>query len=372
MRDDPSEETELQRQDRLWHAEVARTQATWSTPESLIDAWVRRATGFPLAFAQRVLSGLSNEVYEVTLASPAADVVFVRISHRGVPHFEQERWAIDRCRGACVPVPTILLLEHTEQQGEPVSVCVERKMEGIPLGRVTRTLGGDHPLSVHLLREAGTYLARIHTIPTDGHGPLDGNGRGPHATWDGAFLAFLDRPEQRERLERAAAQPTARSLSGPWTNLVRAAVAILEDHRTFMRGRPARLLHRDYEPWHILVHDPGDPSAPGSATLTPISGGRPVGITGVLDLESCRGGDPAEDLIQWHVIHDGYAPVAPVVAGYRAAGTWTADFERALRLCLLRSRLRRFMDAHPDATYPGTSTPGAAAVLLERELAYFS
>jgi aminoglycoside phosphotransferase (APT) family kinase protein len=371
----PPQETELERQDRLWHAEVARTQSKWNTPESVISAWVRRATGLPLASLQRVMSGLSNEVYEVTLGSPTStksDAVFVRISHRDVPHFEQERWAIERCREAGVPVPTILLLEHSEHDGHPLSVCVERKIEGIPLGRVTRALGGEHPLSVHLLREAGTWLACIHTVPTDGHGPLDGNGRGPHATWDAAFLAFLDRPEPRERLERAAAHPAARSPSDARTNLVRSAVAVLRDHRAFLRGRPARLLHRDYEPWHLLVHDPGDLSAPDAPTLSPFSGARPLGLSGVLDLESCRGGDPSNDLVQWHAVHDGYAPVAPVVAGYREAGTWTPDFERGLHLGLLRSRLGNFIDAHHDPAYPGVSKPSDAALLLEHALAYFS
>jgi len=94
---------------------------------------------------------------------------------------------------------------HVGTRGEPrFRVSHERKVEGIPVGRVTRTLGGDHPPSVHLLREAGTYLARIHTVPTDGNGPLDGNGRGPPATWDAAFLAFLDLIRDGQRVISSA------------------------------------------------------------------------------------------------------------------------------------------------------------------------
>jgi aminoglycoside phosphotransferase (APT) family kinase protein len=92
--------------------------------------------------------------------------------------------------------------------------------------------------------------------------------------------------------------------------------------------QPARLVHHDYEPWHIFA----DPT-PGAAR-----------ITGVIDLESCRGGDPAYDLAQWHVIHDGYAPVAPVVEGYRAAGGWTDAFDARLRLSLVHYRLKGLLE----------------------------
>jgi hypothetical protein len=34
-----------------------------------------------------------------------------------------------------------------------------------------------------ILQEVGALLGKLHPIPTEGFGPLDGNGRGPHKNW---------------------------------------------------------------------------------------------------------------------------------------------------------------------------------------------
>jgi hypothetical protein len=99
--------------------------------------------------------------------------------------------------------------------------------------------------------------------------------------------------------------------------------------------QPAQLVHHDYEPWHLFADaaDTRSGAQPGAAH-----------ITGVIDLESCRGGDPAYDLAQWHVIHDAYAPVAPVIEGYRVAGGWSSGFGERLHLSLVHFRLLELLD----------------------------
>lgn len=323
----PVTESYLKRRDEGWNAMVAAAQAAWQSPPAVIAGAVRRATGANLARHERIMAGLSNEVYAVTTADGQA--VIVRIAHAPGPQFAQERWAIERCRAAGVPVPEILSLEHDVAvpggaSEERVSICVERTLAGEPLGRVVMRRGADDACSIALLREAGAVLARTHTIPTAGYGHLDGAGRGRWRTWDVFLLAFLDDPARRERLERL--RRTGPS-GGAVVAAIEAAIEVLLARRDVLRAQPARLVHHDYEPWHIFAD-----ATPGRER-----------ITGVIDHESCRGGDPAYDLAQWHVIHDAYAPVAPVVEGYRAAGGWTDGFETRLRLSLVHYRLKELV-----------------------------
>jgi Ser/Thr protein kinase RdoA (MazF antagonist) len=321
-------ESYLKRRDAGWHAMVAAAQAAWQTPVAVIASAVRRATGAGLVRHERVLAGLTNEVYGATAADGQA--VVVRISHAPGPQFEQERWAIGRCREAGVPVPEILDLEHgVSVPGgageERVSICVERTLPGEPLGRIVRARGPGDPVSDALLREAGVVLARIHTIPTVGYGPLDGGGRGGWPSWDAFLLERLEAPTTRERVERVRrASPDG----GRVADALEAAAGVLRARRGVLRAWPARLVHHDYEPWHLFAA-----ATPGAARLT-----------GVIDHESCRGGDPAYDLAQWHVVHDVYAPVAPLVDGYRAAGGWTDGFDARLRLSLVHYRLRGLVE----------------------------
>jgi Ser/Thr protein kinase RdoA (MazF antagonist) len=213
------------------------------------------------------------------------------------------------------------------------------------------TRGANDPCSVALLREAGAVLARMHQIQTDGYGPLDGAGRGRWPTWDAFLLQLLDDRARRERAERVA---RALPGGGALVATIEAATAALVAGRDVLEAQPARLVHHDYEPWHLFAEAP----AAGRAR-----------ITGVIDHEDCRGGDPAYDLAQWHVVHDVYAPVAPVVAGYRAAGGWTAGFETRLRLSLVHFRLRALLDKLDGLAgqhHTGVDTAVDAADLAQR------
>lgn len=63
----------------------------WHTLASLINTYVRKATGSAIAQAIRVILGLDNEVYDVTTANNHQ--IIVRISHRenhGIQGFKAE------------------------------------------------------------------------------------------------------------------------------------------------------------------------------------------------------------------------------------------------------------------------------------------
>ncbi len=57
----------------------------WNTPASLINEYVRKATGSAIEQASRVVLGVDNEVYDVTTAGNHR--LIVRISHNMTPFF---------------------------------------------------------------------------------------------------------------------------------------------------------------------------------------------------------------------------------------------------------------------------------------------
>ena len=63
------------RRDAGWNAMVAAAQAAWQSPVAVIAGAVRRATGAGLVRHERVLAGLTNEVYAATAADPAASAI---------------------------------------------------------------------------------------------------------------------------------------------------------------------------------------------------------------------------------------------------------------------------------------------------------
>lgn len=292
-----------QREDR-WEGLVSSSQQRWDTPRELLDAAVRRAIGRGATRWERAHAGMSNETY---FASAGADDLVVRVARTSEPHFEQERWAIARARERGVPAPEVLLVAHERTAAALLSICVQRRLTGVPLGTVARRRGRADLVLERLLREAGRILASIHTISVEGFGPLDGSGHGTLATW-GAFLVG--------RLD---------GTSGPGVPEVERACALLDDHRAFVDSVSAHLLHFDYEPAHLLVDE---------ATTQ---------ISGVVDFEDCKGGDPAYEFAQWDVIHDAYAPVAALTAGYLELVAETADFERRRLLSELHRRVREVL-----------------------------
>jgi fructosamine-3-kinase len=144
-----------------------------------------------------------------------------------------------------------------------------------------------------VLVQAGAALARLHSIRTEGFGPLDPTGRGEGVSWadfvpDRAALPQLLAAAARAGFDQAD---------------VTEAVERLEVHRPFWEvfwARTApRLLHGDLKPQHIMVSD-----------------GR---FAGFIDFEFPHSGDPAADLAHWDYYHGDALPTAWLLEGYGPA-----------------------------------------------------
>jgi aminoglycoside phosphotransferase (APT) family kinase protein len=294
---------ELRQAEAAWEERVRAAQSAWRTPRAALDATVRRAVGLAPTRLERLHSGQSNETYACTAG---AESLIVRAGREGTARFERERWAIEAARGRGVPTPEVLLVTEREIDGELVSFCVERFLPGLPLGRLARRRGRDDPLVARALRHAGEQLAAIHEVTTRGFGSLRADGTAPLSDWP----AFLN--ERMGPIPESAPEEVIRALH------------VLDDYAGQLEVMP-RLLHFDFEPSHLLVNE-----ATGA-------------ITGVIDLEDAKSGDPAYEFAQWDAIHDAYAPVAMLALGYADRAGASAAFELRRLLSEVHFRARQIV-----------------------------
>ena len=98
------------------------------------------------------------------------------------------------------------------------------------------------------------------------------------------------------------------------------ALLILGDNTDIYQGVTPHLLHGDYGPKHILVEDGH--------------------ITGILDFENAKSGDPMHDFVWWSYFGKNRPPLEWLKEGYAKALELPGDFELKLRL----GRLRLGMD----------------------------
>ncbi|MGH3752872.1 MAG: phosphotransferase [Pseudonocardiaceae bacterium] len=148
---------------------------------------------------------------------------------------------------------------------------------------------------------SGRVLRKVHSLPVVGFGRLDPTSRAPHVTL-AAWLTGQQRPP-------LPTPPDSRASLG-----TRAAAA-LRELAPSLSPRPPCLLHGDWVARHVLTH------------------GRRV--TGIIDLESVRGGDPMADLAGWSLQEPADLTEA-LFGGYRLD---CPDEDTCLRLVLHRIRI---------------------------------
>ncbi len=266
-----------------------------TTPRSIIDSVVRSVCGRDVEDLVPLAGGGMNETYRVELAGDGA--VVVRIARQDVPWFIDEAYFMTQARAVGVPTAEVLGLEHLDHDGELLSFSIQEFLPGRSLDELIGELSAAD--LERLVLDASELLARIHSVV------LDDDQRG--------IRHKLLLPEERE-VARVAG--IVRETVSP------AAAAVVERGGDFLykevttRGTPpASLVHGDFCPKNLLIHD-------GS-------------VVGFIDWEFAGRTAPSYDFAQWEldagdVLHDrldlvrrGYARVAdPELA---EAG-WTSAF----------------------------------------------
>jgi aminoglycoside phosphotransferase (APT) family kinase protein len=244
-------------------------------------------------------SGADNKV----LAARTTDGrnIVVKVPRGPGSRYGTAAWASAALTAHDVPAPQILW--HDSWDGG--AACVETRCAGLPLTGAARRLHttgsviGDQERQA--ARHVGTLLRRVHSVTVGGYGRLTANGTGRHPSLESSILAALS--------PQPGADPAARL-----TTLARRLVA---DNLWRLRDPGPRLLLGDCAARHVF-YDP----ATGQ-------------VTGFIDLESARGGDPMADLAGFSLReHPGLT--RELIKGYFPEG---ATSDHAWALTVHRSRI---------------------------------
>lgn len=289
-----------------YHTYLEQKHSKFGVRPEIVEDAIERATGAKNSISKRIIAGEVNEVYGVK--TEKGDFI-VRISHGSEDRFTPEKWAIDKTREVDVPAPEVLHIEEAVDRKKKVTVSVEKKLKGIPLS--DSELSEDKTKSVVV--EAGKILANIHSVTPKKFGRLYESGVGGHESWE-SYMLRPTRPQQVKGILESAQR------AGIPRSQIDQALQILRDHTELSRNVTPHLLHGDYGPKHILVE----------------SGH----ITGILDFENAKSGDPIHDFAWWSYFGKNRPPLEWVKEGYKKVSELPDNFELKLRL----GRLRLGMD----------------------------
>jgi aminoglycoside phosphotransferase (APT) family kinase protein len=297
-----------------WKEEL---HAQWTTPDEVINRFVLSASSSDVGTRSRIIGGEGNEVWAITTRS--GDDLILRVSRSST--FAAEQWATEQARRMGVPVPEVLLIEDAVPIGDmQVAIWIHRTIHGQPLDTLR-----DEEVTRRLTADAGELLARIHAVSTSGSGPIDAQGRGQLNSFS-AYLAWDDRPA-----DAALANGISRAD-------IDKAAQLLETYQ-HVWATPPRLLHGDWLPEHVLVHDT---------------------VVGIIDFGNTRGGDPAYDIAYWQFFWDAdLFPTSALLEGYRRAGDTGSLLDLRVHLC----RLGLSMRAISYYTETGRTFPAQHAAL---------
>jgi aminoglycoside phosphotransferase (APT) family kinase protein len=257
-----------------------------ATPAAGALAGRIRAAGIPVDHRGLAphASGADNEV----LAARTTDGrnLIVKVPRRPAHRYGTAAWAAAALAERGVPAPRVLW--HGAWDGG--AACVETRCPGIALtGTPGRLDTAGTVISEHArqaARHAGSLLRRAHALTAGGYGQLTEDGTGPHPSLEASVLPGL------------AARPGA----GPAGGIAACARQLVAGNLWRLRDPGPRLLLGDCAARHIF-HDPGAGQ-----------------VTGFIDLESARGGDPMADLAGFSIrehpgltqaLLEGYFPDGP-------------------------------------------------------------
>lgn len=218
----------------------------------------------------RIGGGIDNMVFATESDDGCPLIVKVRRHHRRA-RYDVAAWAARQLATVGVPGPQILWHDQ--------DVCIETRCPGRPLASVDDKPSSEQDLAA--VTVAGELLRRLHTVPVRGFGRLDATGTGTHQS----LHAWLLHPSPACS---STTDDDLLALTQHVRRVLRACVQRLPE-------APARLLHGDWTARHVLAES-----------------GR---VTGVVDLESARGGDPLADLAGWS-LQEPPPITAALLAGY--------------------------------------------------------
>lgn len=280
---------------------LKQKHAKFNTSHEVINEVVKQATDSEVGTISKLLFGEVNEVYDVS--TNAGQEVIVRISRSKTPRFLAEACAVKKAREAGVPAPEVLLVTSKTEDGNSLTLCVEKKLPGDPLSGIPYEQKDKLKYFVTL---AGEVLAKLHSVSTEGFGGLNDAGNGKLTTWEDYMMEVV---KNREKI-----LTSAKNVGISETDIER-GFAILEKNSEMFKSVKPHLLHGDFSTKHILIS--GDE------------------ITGLIDFENCKSGDPIVDFAWWSYFYSDEL-LGWLKTGYSKKTKLDPEFDKKLVLYRIR------------------------------------
>jgi Ser/Thr protein kinase RdoA (MazF antagonist) len=278
---------------------VTNRHIEFETPTEVIFDLVKRATSQEPVRRAKIVRGYENEVYYVETRQSA---FIVKIRRFGEVGFQQEAWAMERCREAGAPVSEVLLVDTIQSDGKLFEAMVQRRILGQPLNDVLWRL--EKPALDKVIRQVGEILGCIHhSVQVEGFGRRHADGTWDFSTW--------------ERIMASA----VRNLCSEKAHILHAGFSeqefefmmeMLQKCRDEFPCHKPVLCHGDFEPDHIFVDEH-------------------LKVSGVIDFGQFQGGPPILDFIHLSFVQP-ELDLEPFKSGYPDRGLIEDRFDRRLHL----------------------------------------
>lgn len=280
---------------------LEKKHSQFNTNRALIDSLVNEAAGSPIMSIKKLMEGEVNEVYDVVTNSKQR--VIVRISRRKYPSFEKEKRIIEEVRKLGVPAPKVLLIKRVKAD---LCFSIEEKIPGVPFRDIKEKL--DKVKARKIVTEAGLILSIIHSIEAPGFGSLAENNL--YENWRDLVLEIERNPKNSIQYKHEIVDQEK----------IDKAIEILRQNIKYFDIKKPQLLHSDFGTKHWLIHK-----------------GK---ISGILDFEGAKGGDPMYDFAWVNFFYSNSVPVKWLLEGYKNREDVEKDFDYKLKLYNLLLSLR--------------------------------
>ena len=283
----------------------------FETPEAIIFYLVKKATGLKPIEKKKFVRGYANECYGVKTENGKEFII--RINQFGGAEFEQEAWAINKCKSKGIPVTRVLLVEKIKSKNKEMEVMVQSKVSGQQLEKIKRKLSKKE--LANILFQAGEILNKIHGIKVKGFYRRHKGGRWDFPTWTKVMdSAIKDRSAEKKYLLREGFNEK------DFNFMVEMIKKLKKD---FPCKQPV-LCHGDYLPEHIFVDDN-------------------LKISGIIDFGIYRGDAPIHDFAMFS-LDEPNIDLNLLKKGYKNKKLFGKNFEKELALHKLTLQIGNLAD----------------------------
>ncbi len=271
----------------------------FDTPIEFVDNYIENESGSSVVEKKKIEKGVANEVY--LIKNKSGQEFISRISlNKDNNRFEEEKWSIEQCKDAGVPVPEVLLTDKIDIKDKIYNICIESKLPGVALYEEYNLTEEEKN---KILNQVGQILSQIHSVPIDGFGKFDKNGKGEFSSVEDILKDPYIRDEKMLNIAKEISLDE---------EIIKKALEIVKNGSALCSKVKPKLVHNDFVPKHILIENKE--------------------ITGIIDFEIAVGGDPVIDLARWHILHQNIYNVEEIIKGYENQEVFQGNYDKRFNL----------------------------------------